>query len=161
MDVSMYCSSLPCSLFFPVTFFFLAFGETWSVAVTRIKLARCTSNAEHYVYLTSHGVVTIPLQRSTWFPEAAFYDENGNLDYYTVKGAEGYIGTLDGRLKSPLATESLIENKDGVLQPPPPRGGVGAPHQYSLGGGSLLPSICADARYIDAVIVLQASQYHL
>lgn len=122
MDVSMYCSSLPCSLFFP-RHFFLAFGETWSVAVTRIKLARCTSNAEHYVYLTSHGVVTIPLQRSTWFPEAAFYDENGNLDYYAVKGAEGYIGTLDGRLKSPLATESLIENKDGVLQPPPPRGG--------------------------------------
>ena len=114
------------------------------------------------MYLTAHGGVTIPLQRSTWVPEAAFYDENGNLDYYAVKGAEGYIGTLDGRLKSPLATESLLENKNGALQPPPPpEGEVGAPHQYSLGGGTLLPSICADARYIDAVIVSQASQYHL
>ena len=47
----------------------------------------------------------------------------------------------------PIATENLLENTAWV----------GALHQCSLGGGgTLLPSICADARYTDAVIVSQA-----
>ena len=47
----------------------------------------------------------------------------------------------------PLATDNLLSrNTDGVLRV---RGGVGAPHQCSLGGGSMLPSVYADARCID------------
>ena len=34
--------------------------------------------------------------RSSWLPESAFNDGNGELDYYAIKGAEGYIGTSDG-----------------------------------------------------------------
>ena len=57
-----------------------------------------------------------------------------------------------GRSKSLVATENLLENTDGV----------GAPHHCSLHplfsrGGTLLPSIYADARYIDAVIVSKAT----
>ena len=40
-------------------------------------------------------------------------------------------------------TENLLENTDG------------APHQCSLGSGSLLPSIYADGRYIDDVIAIE------
>ena len=49
--------------------------------------------------------------------------------------------SLNGRSKSPLATDNLLESTDGVLHP-----------KFSR-GGSLLPSIYADARYIDAVVV--------
>ena len=35
--------------------------------------------------------------------------------------------------------------------------GVGVPHQCSLGAAPLLPSIYADARYIDAVVVSKAA----
>ena len=48
-------------------------------------------------------------------------------------------GWLNRPVKSPLATDNLLENTDGV----------GAPHRCSLGGGSLQPSIYADARCID------------
>ena len=40
--------------------------------------------------------VRLCYRRSSWLPEGSFYDENGKLDYYAVKGAEGYIGTTDG-----------------------------------------------------------------
>ena len=60
-----------------------------------------------------------------------------------------------GRSKSLLATNNLLENTDGVLRAPLPS----PPWEYPisvLSGGTLLPSIYADARYIDAVIVSQA-----
>ena len=50
--------------------------------------------------------------------------------------------SLNGRSKSPLATDNLLESTDGVLHP-----------KFSR-GGSLLPSIYADARYIDAVVTV-------
>ena len=49
--------------------------------------------------------------------------------------------------KSPIATDNLLENTDGR--------GRSTPSVFSR-GGSLLPSIYADARYIDAVIVSKA-----
>ena len=52
--------------------------------------------------------------------------------------------SLAGRNPLPLATENLLENTDGVLD------------QCSLGGGTLLPSIYADACDVDAVVVSKA-----
>ena len=56
-----------------------------------------------------------------------------------------------------MATENLLENTDRVLRPLPERGrgGRSSPSVFSR-GGSLLPSIYADARYVDAVIVSKA-----
>lgn len=63
------------------------------------------------------------------------------------------IEDLYGRSRSPLATDHLLENTDGVLrQPPKKRGGS----EFSR-GSSLLPSTYADARYIDDVIVSKAT----
>ena len=59
------------------------------------------------------------------------------------KGIEAFKRMFGQCSKPPLATENLLENTDGV----------GVPHQCSLGGGTLLPSSYADARYIDAVVV--------
>ena len=50
----------------------------------------------------------------------------------------------------PLATENLLENTDGVLRPPSP------PSMFSW-GGTLLPSLYADACYVDAVVVFKGS----
>ena len=61
-----------------------------------------------------------------------------------ITGGKSY-----GRSKSPLATENLLENTDGVLRLSSPL------HQCSLGGSSLLPSIYADVRYIDDVIAIE------
>ena len=46
----------------------------------------------------------------------------------------------------PLATDNLLENADG-----------GTPSVFSR-GGTLLPSVYADARYVDAVIVSKAGR---
>ena len=50
-----------------------------------------------------------------------------------------------GQSKSPLATDNLLENTDGVLRPV--WGGRSIPSVFSR-GGTLLPSIYADACYI-------------
>ena len=50
-----------------------------------------------------------------------------------------------GRSKPPLATENLPENTDG---------GRSTPASFSRVGGSLLPSVHADSRYIDADIYI-------
>lgn len=55
-----------------------------------------------------------------------------------------------GRSNSRLATDGLLINTDGVLRPPSP-----PPISVSR-GGTLLPSMYADACYIDAIIVLKA-----
>ena len=47
----------------------------------------------------------------------------------------------------PLATENLLESTDGVLRPTP------APPSVFSRGGTLIPSLYTDARYLDAVIV--------
>ena len=62
-----------------------------------------------------------------------------------IAGPPNTAGQLAG-VPPPLATENLLENTDGVLRPP---------SVFSRDGG-LLPSIHADARYIDAVIVSKA-----
>ena len=54
----------------------------------------------------------------------------------------GSAPTSDAGRNPPLATKNLLENTDD---------------QCSLAGGTLLPSIYADARYIDAVIVSKAA----
>ena len=56
----------------------------------------------------------------------------------------------------PLATENLLENTDGVPRPPTPVG-RSTPSVFSRSGSTLLPSLYADARYIDDVIVSKAS----
>ena len=50
--------------------------------------------------------------------------------------------------KEKVFTERLLENTDGCTPTPP--------HQCSLGGSSLLPSVYADVRYIDDVIAIEA-----
>ena len=58
-----------------------------------------------------------------------------------------------GKSKPPLATDNLLENTDGVPRPDvPPQLCRGTPSVFSR-GGTLLPSIYGDARYIDAVLV--------
>ena len=59
-----------------------------------------------------------------------------------VAYAKGLPGAV-GRSKPPLATENLLENTDGELRPPP---------SAFCRANSLLPSVYADARYIDDVI---------
>ena len=61
-------------------------------------------------------------------------------------------------VEPPLATENLLENTDGVLRPPEGGGGRSTPSVFSR-DGSLPPSICADERSIDAVIVSKASAW--
>ena len=63
-----------------------------------------------------------------------------------------------------VATETLLETTDGVLRPPTEVGGSEHPFILFSRGGSLLPSIYADARYIDAVVLSKAgggSQNHI
>ena len=65
----------------------------------------------------------------------------GRLRCLCALGPEAFAQALAGR-NPPLATDNLLENTDGILRP----------HQCSLGAAAcLLPSIYADARYIDAV----------
>ena len=68
------------------------------------------------------------------------------------------IATASRNKQSPFATNNLLENTDGVLRPPSPRGGGGSEHPISVlsRDGSLLPSSYADARCIDAVVVSKA-----
>ena len=64
----------------------------------------------------------------------------------TLDISNGSIGPAGGPVEIPLATENLLENTAGV----PPH-----PLVFSR-GGTLLPCIYADARYIDAVVASKA-----
>ena len=64
----------------------------------------------------------------------------------TMRDEDVGCESSNGWSKPPLATEKLLESTDGVLRP----------SSVFSQGGSLLPSIYADARCIDAVIVSQA-----
>ena len=81
---------------------------------------------------TSRLLVNGEPYRTVWYNET-----NDAEDSYKVSMIEQRPVTL--------ATETLLENADGVIRP----------HRCSR-GGTLLPSLYADARYVDAVIVSQA-----
>ena len=88
-----------------------------------------------------------------WIPLTAVFGSN-TLQLESKPGASDFramgMDLGQGRSK-PIGfhRESAREHWWGV-----PWGGVGAPRQCSLGGGSLLPSLYADVRCIDDVIAL-------
>ena len=108
----------------------------------------------------------IPCKQAEWFAVSGLPEgmicvgmhrrANGNVD--GVDGAEAWeerarkLGYV--RSKSPLATENLLENTDGVLRPPRDggRGEGGSEHPISvLSGWQPATSIYADGRTSDDV----------
>ena len=68
-----------------------------------------------------------------------------------------YNTETGGRSNPPLTPEKLLENTDLKSEYPIILGGLEHPISVLSRGGSLPPSIYADARYIDAVVVSQAN----
>ena len=98
-------------------------------------------------YATLFISFSVIFQCFTFISVAAVGDHGGNRKFlFVIFSTLGAITTIC-RSKSSLATENLLENTDG---------GTPTPAVF-FRGGSLLPSIYADARYIDAVVVSKAA----
>ena len=70
-------------------------------------------------------------------PDSSVLAGSEHLSYFTL------LGCITGRSKTPLATDNLLESTDGGRRTT----------SVLSRGGTLLPCIYADSRYIDAVIV--------
>ena len=133
----MRCNKVPSAPFRPPAHPFAVFAALRALIASRVRgdmsgPGPCIHSPKYSPHKCAHSTVwAIDLARpnSTAVAKASMPYNRSNF------------GTaVFGRSKSPLATKNLLEHTDGV-----------APSLF-FRSSSLLPSICADARCIDAVV---------